>query len=82
MSVKIIIVGSTGKLGTKLLNFTNKYSIPIYSITCYKNYKKLNNQKNKYKINKSFVLNKSIERNNFLKLLEQKIHILDLQPTK
>ena len=76
MRVKIIIVGSTGKLGTKLLNFTNKYLIPIYGITCYKNYKKLNNQKNKYKINKSFVLNKSTERNNFLKLLEQKIHIL------
>ena len=76
MRVKIIIVGSTGKLGTKLLNFTNKYSIPIYGITCYKNYKKLNNQKNNYKINKSFVLNKYTERNRFLKLLEEKIHVL------
>ena len=76
MSVKIIIIGSTGKLGTKLLNFTNKYLIPIYGITCYSNYKKLNNQKNKYKINKSFVLNNSVDRNKFLKLLEKKIHIL------
>ena len=76
MSVKIVIVGSTGKLGTKLLNFTNKYSISIYGITCYRNYKKLNNQKNNYNINKSFVLNNSVERFKFLKLLEEKIHIL------
>jgi len=76
MSVKIIIVGSTGKLGTKLLNFTYKNSIPIYAITCYRNYKKLNNQKDKFKINKSFVLNKSNDRNKFLKLLEDKINIL------
>ena len=76
MSVKIIIIGSTGKLGSKLLNYTNKYSIPIYGITCYRNFKKVNNQKKKYKINKSFVLNNSGERNKFLKLLEEKIHIL------
>tara|TARA_A100001011_G_scaffold363233_1_gene412988 strand:+ start:1659 stop:2750 length:1092 start_codon:yes stop_codon:yes gene_type:complete len=76
MSVKIVIVGSTGKLGTKLLNFTNKYSIPIYGATCYRNYKKLNNQKNNYNINKSFVLNNSVERFKFLKLLEEKINIL------
>ena len=76
MSVKIVIVGSTGKLGTKLLHFTNKKSIPIYAITCYKDYKKLNSQKNKYKINNSFVLNKSDDRNKFLKLLEDKINIL------
>ena len=76
MSVKIVIVGSTGKLGTKLLNFTNKYSISIYGITCYRNAKKLNNQKNKYNINKSFILNNSAERYKFLKLLEEKIHVL------
>ena len=76
MSVKIVIVGSTGKLGTKLLNFTNKYSISIYGITCYRNYKKLNNQKNKYNINKSFILNNSDERYKFLQLLEEKIHVL------
>ena len=76
MNVKIVIVGSTGKLGTKLLNYTNKHSIPIYGITCYRNYIKLNNQKNKYKINKSFILNNSIDRNKFLKLLHEKINIL------
>ena len=36
VSVKIIIIGSTGKLGTKLLNYTSKNSIKIY-ITCYTN---------------------------------------------
>ena len=53
MKIKIIIIGSTGKLGTKLLNYTKKNSIKIYGITCFKNNKKLEKQKKKYKIKKS-----------------------------
>ena len=56
MSIKIIIIGSTGKLGTKLLNYTSKNSIKIYGITCYTNDKKLKNQKQRYKITNSYVL--------------------------
>ena len=55
MNVKIVIVGSTGKLGTKLLNYTFQNSIPIHCITCFKNYKKLNSQKNRFGINKAYV---------------------------
>ena len=46
MKKKILIVGSTGKLGTKLLNYLNKNSISVYCITCYKNISKLSHQKN------------------------------------
>ena len=76
MNKKIVIVGSTGKLGTKLLNYTHKYSIPIYCITCFKNYKKLKIQKDKYKINKSVVISEKNDENKFFKILEKKINII------
>ena len=76
MSVKIIIIGSTGKLGTKLLNYTSKNSIKIYGITCYTNDKKLKNQKKRYKITKSYVLSNIDDRKNFFSLLEKKINII------
>ena len=49
MSVKITVIGSTGKLGTKLLNYTFKNSIKISCITGYKNSKKLKEQKKNIK---------------------------------
>ncbi len=76
MSIKIVIVGSTGKLGTMLLNYTYKNSIKIYGITCYKNNKKLENQKKRYNINKSYVLSDIDDRKNFFNLLEKKINII------
>ena len=76
MTVKVIIIGSTGKLGTKLLNYTSKNFIPVFGITCNKNYKKLERQKRKYSINKSFVLSNPQERERFFRLLETKISII------
>ena len=76
MSIKIVIVGSTGKLGTKLLRYTNNNSIPIFGITCFKNYKKLQNQKNKYSINNSYVLSDKYETNKFFRLLEKNINVI------
>ena len=73
---KIIIVGATGKLGSKLLSYTNKNSIPIYSITCFKNSNKLHKQKIKYSIENSFVLSKQNDQNNFFKILEKKIKLI------
>ena len=72
----IIIVGSTGKLGSKLLNFTNKNFIPIYGITCFKNTNKLNKQKIKYSIKNSFVLSEQNDQKLFLKILEKKIKLI------
>ena len=76
MSIKVIIIGSTGKLGTKLLNYTSKNSIPVFGITCYKNYKKIEKQKIKHNINKSFVLSDPQDRNLFFRLLEKKINVI------
>jgi 1-deoxy-D-xylulose-5-phosphate reductoisomerase len=42
---KIIVIGSTGVLGTKLLSYLNKNKKKISLITCFSNYKKLIKQK-------------------------------------
>ena len=47
MSPKIVIIGSTGKLGSKLLEYTYKNNINITAITCFKNKKKILFQKKK-----------------------------------
>ena len=76
MSIKIIIVGSTGKLGTKLLNYTFKNSIPVHCITCYKNSRKLEKQKKKFNIKKSFVLSDTNDKKRFFDILQKKIEII------
>ena len=58
MNNKIIIVGSTGTLGSKLLNYTSKNSIPVHYVACYKNEKKITRQKKIHNIKKSFVLSR------------------------
>ncbi len=59
MKPKILIIGSTGKLGVKLLEFCNKKKINIFCITGYKNEKLLKSQSLKYKIKYSFKLSDS-----------------------
>ncbi len=76
MSKKIIIVGSTGKLGTKLLKFTKNNSISIYGIACFKNQRKLIDQKISNNIKKTFVLSRPNDQLEFLKLLKIKINII------
>ena len=76
MKKKIIIIGSTGKLGSKLLSFTDKNSIHIFCITCFKNIKKLEAQKKKYNVKKSFVLSNLKDEIEFLKLLKKNIDII------
>jgi len=68
---KILVIGSTGKLGSKLLSFCFKNKIYINSITSYKNQKKMKTQKEKYSIKKSFCLSHKedfIQFNNFIKI--------------
>ena len=76
MKIKIFIIGSTGKLGSKLLNYTYKNNISIQGICCYTNSKKLHTQVNKYYVKQSFVLSKKIDQKKFLESLEKKIHII------
>ena len=76
MSPKILIVGSTGKLGVKLLNYTSKNNIKVNAITCFNNLNKLNRQKTKFNISKSFVLSKENEYQKFLNFLKKPIDII------
>ena len=76
MKKKIIIIGSTGKLGSKLLSFTDKNLIPIFCITCFKNTNKLATQKKKYNVDRSFVLSNFNDEIEFLKLLKKNIDII------
>ena len=66
---RILIIGSTGKLGSTLLKFCSKKKIKIHAITGFKNKKKLNFQKNNYYIKNSFLLSDKIEEQNFNKFL-------------
>ena len=56
MNNKILILGSTGKLGTKLLDYCLKNHIQISAITCYTNKKKIQKQKKRFNIKNSFSL--------------------------
>ena len=56
MKPKILIIGSTGKLGIKLLDFCKKKQINIFCITGYNNDKLLKSQSIKYNIKHSFKL--------------------------
>ena len=73
---KICIIGSTGKLGTSLLSFCNKKNINIFSITGYKNKKKLKLQRDRFDIKNSFLLSSKIENENFKSFL--KTHKIDI----
>jgi len=65
MKNNILIIGSTGKLGSKLLNFCYKQSIKIDAIICKNNIKKLLVQKEKYNVRKYFCISNSQHINDF-----------------
>ena len=53
---KILIIGSTGVLGSKLLSFCKKNQIKIDTICCLKNSNKLSKQKKSFSVQNSFKL--------------------------
>ena len=65
---KILIIGSTGKLGSKLINFCLKQKIKISAITCYKNRKKIIRQSITLK-SKYFSLYDEKEKSSFIKYI-------------
>ena len=81
MTSKILIIGSTGVLGSKLLKYCHNQNINIYAITCYLNIKKLNSQKKKYNIPFSFCLSNKDDNIKFIKFINTKkfklIYFLD-----
>ena len=70
MKNKILILGSTGKLGTKLLNYCFKNKLQISAITCFTNKKKLHRQTIKLNIKSSFCLSKKKEELIFINYLK------------
>ena len=70
---KILIVGSTGELGTKLLKFCSKNKIKVNAITGYSNNHKLQLQKKKYNIKYNFLLNSKKNISNFKIFLKNQI---------
>ena len=66
---KILIIGATGKLGTKLLNYCSKNNIIIHTITCFSNKKKILLYKKKYSIKNHYVLSSDLDNKNFINLL-------------
>jgi len=76
MKIKIFILGSTGKLGSKLLSFINKNKILVDSITCNTNSNKIKYQKHKYKVPNCYTLSNLDERNLFIKTLKSKINLI------
>ena len=81
MKFKIVIIGATGNLGLKLLNYCFVNKIPILAITSYKNIVLLNKLKIKHKIKYSFNLSSIEDKNNFVNFLGNKkinlIYFLD-----
>ena len=72
MNKDILIIGSTGMLGSKLLNYMYKEKIPANTITCFSNKKKLLSQKKRFNINNFFILSLSSDKKKFLKLISKK----------
>lgn len=70
MKPKILVIGSTGKLGKMLCNFCHKKNIDIFAATCFKNKNKLEYLKKKNNINFSFVLNNLDDEVRFLSFLK------------
>ena len=81
MKFKLVIVGATGKLGLKLLNYCFHNNIPILAITSFKNISLLYKLKKKHNIKYSFNLSSTEDKNNFINFLSNKkinlIYFLD-----
>ena len=71
MNKNILIIGSTGKLGSSLLKYCYTNNLKISCITCFKNKNKLLNQKNKNLIDKYFCLGDKLDQLLFIKYLNK-----------
>ena len=69
MQIKILIIGSTGQLGIKLLKFSKANNIPIDAITCNKNKKLLIKQSKSNKIKNIFHYNNDEENISLIKYI-------------
>ena len=71
MTKKILIIGSTGKLGKLLINYCKNNNIRIDAITSYKNYKLQKFQQSNFKIKHGFCLSKNEDDIKFKKFIKK-----------
>lgn len=77
MNKNILIIGSTGKLGTSLLKYCYSNQLKISCITCFTNKTKLHNQKKRNSINNYFSLNDTYDESLFIRyLIKSKFKII------
>ena len=76
MNINIVIIGSTGKLGEKLLKYVFKNNIIVSAICCYQNIDKLYKQKRLYSIKNTFILSNQLQKKEFFNYLKKKIHLI------
>ena len=76
MKKKIIILGSTGELGSKLLKSIDLSYYEIFASTCFTNKTKIKRQQIKYNIRHIFCLSDEFHYKKFLDLLKNKIDII------
>ena len=72
MTKKILIIGSTGKLGKLLLNYCKKNNISIEAITSYKNYKLQIKQQTALNIKHGFCMSINEEKIKFKKFIKSR----------
>lgn len=81
MKPKILIIGATGQLGSKIIKYCFNNNIFVSSITCFKNNKKMLSIAEKYNIKNKFHLSDGNEFVNFKKHIKTNkfdiIYILD-----
>ncbi len=70
MNRKILIIGSTGKLGSSLINYCSKNNLKINAITCYRNNKKIKSLQIKHNIKNTFCLINPLEEFKFIQFLK------------
>lgn len=70
---RILVLGSTGKLGCMLLNYCKKNYIPIYATTCFSNDRLIKNQKKNFDITHTYNLSNTNDKSNFIDLIKNNI---------
>ena len=66
----ILVIGSTGKLGTKLLKFCYTHKIKISALSCFKNLKKIKKQSKTHN-SKYFLLNDKNDKLKFINYISK-----------
>ncbi len=70
MNSKILIIGSTGKLGSMLINYCKRNNLNVFCITCYKNKNKMTSQSKSLEIKNTFHLEDSNQKKLFINFLK------------